>query len=71
MRIGGDDYTFYSIGDKHYLTDPKPVREVYPEQHGERPLALGYGNLESHRIYPMSPVKAGSRCRSRPTISAT
>lgn len=58
MRIEGDDWSFYSIGDKEYLTDPKPVREAYPEQHGERPLALGYGNLESHRIYPMSPVES-------------
>ena len=58
MRVDGEDYTFYSVGDQHYLTDPKPVREVYPEQFGERPLALGYGNLEAHRIYPMAPVES-------------
>src|SRR5207244_714547 len=32
--------------------------EAYPAHFGERPLALGYGNLESHRIYPMSPVES-------------
>lgn len=58
IRTEGEDYTFFSVGDQTYLTDPKPVREVYPEQHGERPLARGYGNLESHRIYPMSPVES-------------
>lgn len=58
MRVDGEDWTFYSVGDKCYLTDPKPTREVYPEQFGERPLALGYGALESHRIYPMSPVES-------------
>jgi len=58
IRVNGEDYTFYSIGSKCYLTDPKPTREVYPEQYGERPLALGYGSLEAHRIYPMSPVES-------------
>jgi hypothetical protein len=58
IRTAGDDYTFYSIGDQHLLTDPAPVRDVYPEQHGERPIALGYASLESHRIYPMSPAES-------------
>lgn len=58
MRVGGEDYTFYSVGDQQYLTDPRPTREVYPEQHGERPIAMGYGSLEAHRIYPMSPVES-------------
>lgn len=58
MRVDGEDYTFYSIGDQDYLTDPKPTREVYPEQFGERPISMGYGSLESHRIYPMSPVES-------------
>jgi hypothetical protein len=58
LRVDGEDYTFYSVGDQTYLTDPKPVREVYPEQFGERPVVIGYGALESHRIYPMAPVEA-------------
>lgn len=58
MRVGGEDYTFYSIGDQHYLTDPRPVREVYPAHYGERPLAMGYGAMESHRINPMAPVES-------------
>lgn len=58
MRVGGTDYTFLSIGDKAFLTDPKPTREVYPEQDGERPLVMGYGSIEAHRVFPMSPVES-------------
>ena len=58
VRTAGEDWTFYSVGSKAFLTDPRPVREVYPEQQGERPLAYGYGALESHRIFPMSPVES-------------
>lgn len=58
IRTQDEDYNFYSIGDQYFLTDPRPTRDVYPEQFGERPLALGYGNLESHRIYPMSPAES-------------
>jgi hypothetical protein len=58
LRVDGEDYTFYSVGDQQFLTDPKPVREVYPEQFGERPVVIGYGSLESHRIYPMAPVES-------------
>lgn len=58
VRVDGDDYCFFSVGDKYYLTDPKPVREVYPEQYGERPVTIGYGNLEAHRIYPMAPAES-------------
>jgi hypothetical protein len=58
MRQGGEDWTFLSVGDQAFLTDPKPVREVYPEQNGERPLTLGFGSLEAHRIYPMAPVES-------------
>jgi hypothetical protein len=58
MRIGGEDWQFWTIGDQFFLTDPKPTSEAYPEQFGERPLALGYGALESHRIFPMAPVES-------------
>lgn len=57
IRTAGEDWTFYCCGD-HYLTNPRPVREVYPEQQGERPITLGYGALEAHRIYPMSPAES-------------
>lgn len=54
IRTAGEDWTFLSVGDQYMLTDPRPVSEVYPEQFGERPLVLGYGSFEAHRIFPMS-----------------
>lgn len=58
FRVRGQDVCFYSAGSKKYLTNPKPVDEVYPEQGGERPYTLGVGSLESHRIFPMAPVES-------------
>ncbi|HXW23734.1 MAG TPA: hypothetical protein VEK73_03220 [Xanthobacteraceae bacterium] len=58
IRIDGEDKCFFSLGDKAFLTDPKPTREVYPEQAGDRPVIIGYGALEAHRIYPMSAVES-------------
>ncbi|HEU4804481.1 MAG TPA: hypothetical protein VFS91_01510, partial [Nitrobacter sp.] len=58
IRTAGEDWTFISVGDKTMLTDPKPVRDVYPEQMGERPLAMGYGAFEAFRIFPMSSVES-------------
>lgn len=58
IKTGGEDWTFYSIGSKHLLTDPRPVDEVYPEQGGQRPLQLGYGSFEAFSIFPMSPVES-------------
>ena len=58
IRTAGQDWNFVSIGNKHMLTDPRPTEEVYPEQFGERPLALGFGALEAFRIFPMSPVES-------------
>lgn len=60
VRVGGTDWTYFSIGSQHLLTDPKPVEEVYPEQFGERPLVMGYGAFEAFRIFPMSAVESWS-----------
>lgn len=58
IRYRGEDICFYAAQDKAYLTEPKPVREIYPEQGGERPYTFGVINLESHRLFPMSPVES-------------
>jgi len=56
VRMDGEDWHFWSVSDREYLTDPRPVEEVYPEQFGERPVVKGYGAIDSHRIFPMAPV---------------
>lgn len=58
MRSEGEDLVFWTINDTKLISDPVPVRQAYPEQHGERPVVIGYGELESHRAIPMSPVEA-------------
>jgi hypothetical protein len=58
IRTAGEDWTFISIGDKHMLTDPAPVEEVYPEQGGERPLSFGYGSFEAFCIFPQAAVES-------------
>jgi hypothetical protein len=58
IRTAGEDWTFLSVGDKCMLTDPMPVSEVYPEQFGERPLTMGIGSFEAHRLFPMSSAES-------------
>lgn len=58
VRAEGEDYTFFSIGSQHLLTEPRPVDEVYPWNDGERPVIIGYGSLESHKIFPMAPAES-------------
>jgi hypothetical protein len=64
MRCHGEDVCFYSIEDRALLTEPRPVREIYPEQNGDRPVTYGYGAIESHRITPMSPVESWQSLQS-------
>ncbi len=58
MRTAGEDWTFISVDDQALLTDPKPVREVYPEQFGERPVVMGYGAFEAFSIFPQSSAES-------------
>ena len=58
VRIDGCDYHFWSIGDQTYASKIKPTRDVYPEQFGERPYAMGFAMVEPHNIYPMGPVES-------------
>lgn len=55
-RIGGQDWHWWMIGTTIMLSDPVPVEEAYPEQLGERPYVRGVGELETHTVYPTSPV---------------
>lgn len=58
IRTAGEDWTFISIGDKELLTDVRPVREVYPEQDGERPITFGYGSFEAFCVFPQAAVES-------------
>jgi len=50
IRKGGCDYVFYTIGDRHLLTDPVKIEEVYFT--GVRPFVMGHTIIESHKTLP-------------------
>lgn len=56
IRIEGKDYHFWSIGRFHYLSVVRETRESYPELDGERPYVMGVSMLDTHRVFPQSPV---------------
>lgn len=58
LRMEGEDYTFWSLGKQRLLSDATPTIEAYPWLGGERPVVIGYGQLDSHRIHPMSAAES-------------
>jgi hypothetical protein len=58
LRISGVDYHFWSVGRHGYLSEVRRTAEVYPEFKGDRPYAFGVAQLDTHRVFPMSPVES-------------
>lgn len=58
MRIKGVEYVFWTLGNTKLLSRPQPVEEAYPCYFGDRPVVLGYGAFEPHRVFPMSAVES-------------
>jgi len=58
IRWRGRDMHFWTLGTEHMLTDPIPVSEAYPEQKGRRPIVIGYGQVEAHKVDPQSQVES-------------
>lgn len=57
-RKGGEDWHYWVLGNDTILSDPRPTRESYPEQKGDRPYVRGLGALEPHKTHPMAPVES-------------
>lgn len=58
VRIGGQDYVYWTCGTSLLLSEPAPIEDIYPHlAYGERPITLGVVTVESHRNYPMSPTR--------------
>jgi hypothetical protein len=57
IRQKGEDWVYYTMGVEHLLSDPKPRDEVY--FHKRRPYVMGVAQLETHKLYPQSPVEMG------------
>lgn len=56
VRIGGKDYTFWSVGRHAIISKIRETVDAYPEFGGERPYKMGFSQLDTHRPFPQSPV---------------
>jgi len=58
VKVEGVDYCYYTAGSDFMLTDPVPLKEMYPWlRDDERPYVMGCVNLEAHKIYPSGTVE--------------
>lgn len=51
VEIDGQDWLYYTLGEAALLSDPVPMKQVYP--HG-RPYCVGSVVIETHKVYPSS-----------------
>ncbi|MCJ8292923.1 MAG: hypothetical protein MJK15_00820 [Colwellia sp.] len=54
VRIGGEEFVYWTLGTEHMLTDVTPLREAYVVN--ERPFTYGFSVIEAHRFSPSSPT---------------
>lgn len=57
VRYQGKDYHFWSVSRHAYLSRVRETREAYPAFDGERPYVMGVAQLDTHRVFPQSPVE--------------
>lgn len=58
FRIGGIDYHFWSVGKHAIISDVRQTWESYPEFGGQRPYVMGLSQLDTHKVFPQSPVES-------------
>ncbi len=58
VRRDDQEWHFWTAYTDKLLSDPVPVEEVYPHLQGERPVVIGTGKIEPHKIDPISKVAA-------------
>lgn len=58
VNYGGTEYVYWTAGGTALISDVHEVEECYPEQKGERPIVVGLGNLQPHKIDPVSMVQS-------------
>ena len=65
VKVEGVDFCYFTAGTENLLTEPKPLKEMYPWlRDGERPYVMGCVNLESHKIYPAGTVELTQELQS-------
>lgn len=58
VRYQGEEWNYWTAGSSDIIADLWPTEEAYPEFDGERPIVIGLGNIEPHKIDPMSMVQS-------------
>lgn len=58
VRIAGIDYHFWSVDRHAFISKVRRTEEVYPALGGERPYVMGVAQIDTHRVFPMSPVES-------------
>lgn len=59
IKQGGKVYSFYSLKDLDLLTDPVPLKEMFPL--GEIPITVGFCLIETHQAMPKGLAQLGSQ----------
>ncbi len=59
IRSDGKEYAFYSLKDLELLSEPMPLREMFPL--GEIPITVGFCILETHQAMPKGLTQLGSQ----------
>ncbi|MEP2843871.1 MAG: hypothetical protein ABJY39_03125, partial [Alphaproteobacteria bacterium] len=57
-RHNGVDYNYWSVGSQVMLSKIAEVEDIYPAFSGDRPITYGYGAIEPHNPFPVSPVES-------------
>lgn len=58
IRLDGVDHHFWSVGRHGYLSKVQTTEEAYPALGGDRPFVMGVSQIDTHRVFPMSPVES-------------
>jgi hypothetical protein len=62
IRVGDDDWVYYTLGTQDMLSVPQPIETMY--WHGRRPFVIGSAVLETHKNYPASIPQLGHQLQT-------
>lgn len=53
IKVNGDDIVYWTMGTELLLTSPVKLVDAFPHlKPGQRPFAVGFSNIETHKNYP-------------------
>lgn len=61
IKQGHETYAYYTLEDKHLLTEPMLLQEMFPHcKRGRPPVQIGFCVLETHKPVPTSLIGLGA-----------